>query len=171
MLTHVMGVSDEKALRHAAAMGMAMQLTNIARDLLEDHGQGRVYLPLSWLAEAGLPPGRSGPAGAPLRAGGILARRLLALAGDYYRSGDAGLRYLPLRSACAVAAARHIYAAIGHQVRRRRERAWDRRTHTGAAHKLALAAWGSARVMASLPRRIVHPWAAAPVRSVWRFSP
>ena len=170
MLTHIMGVSDEKALRHAAAMGMAMQLTNIARDLLEDHGQGRVYLPLSWLAEAGLPPE---DLARPARRSDLaaLARRLLALAADYYRSGDEGLRYLPLRSACAVAAARHIYAAIGHKVRRRRERAWDRQTHTGAAHKLALAAWGSVRVMALLPRRIVQPWAAAPIRSVWRFSP
>ena len=169
MMTHVMGVSNEKALSHAAAMGMGMQLTNIARDLIEDHERGRIYLPLSWLAEAGLPPEELALTARRRKLAG-LARRLLAVAHDYYRSGDAGLRYLPLRSACAVAAARHIYAAIGRKVLRRRERAWDRRTYTGPACKLALAAWGAGRVTASLPQRIARPWSGAPIRSVWRFQ-
>ena len=170
MMAHVMGVSDERALGHAAAMGTAMQLTNIARDLVEDHGRGRIYLPLSWLAEAGLPPGEMALA-ARRRELAALARHLLAVAGDFYRAGDEGIRYLPLRSGCAVAAARHIYAAIGRQVLRRQERAWDPRIYTGTAHKVALAAWGIARVTASLPRRIAHPWSEEPIRSVWRFSP
>ena len=55
MMVHVMGISDEKALRHAADLGTAMQLTNIARDVLEDAAMGRVYLPLSWLDAMGVP--------------------------------------------------------------------------------------------------------------------
>ncbi len=170
MMTHVMGVSDEKALSHAAAMGTAMQLTNIARDVIEDHERGRIYLPLSWLAEAGVPPEELALA-ARRRELASLARRLLAVAHDYYRTGDAGLRYLPLRSACAVAAARRIYAGIGGRVLRRKERAWDGRTYTTGPRKLALAARGLGQVAATLPRRVAHPWSAAPIRSVWRFSP
>ena len=168
MMTHVMGASDEKALRHAADMGMAMQLTNIARDLVEDHARGRIYVPLSWLAEAGVPPGELADGGRR-RELAALARRLLAAADGYYRSGDAGLRYLPLRSACAVAAARWIYAGIGHRVLRRKERAWDSRAYTTGAGKLALVARGLAQVAGSLPQRVAHPWSETPIRSVWRF--
>ena len=170
MMTHVMGVSDEKALGHAADMGIAMQLTNIARDLIEDHERGRIYLPLSWLAEAGLPPEELAHAAQRRKLAG-LTRRLLAVAERYYRSGDAGLRYLPSRCAGAVAAARNIYAAIGHRVLRRKERAWDSRTYVTGPHKLVLAAWGLGRAAALLPGRMAHPWSAASIRSVWRFPP
>src|SRR5512144_2881560 len=57
MMTHVMGVRDERALRHAADLGIAMQLTNIARDIIEDAEMGRVYIPLAWLCEAEIEPG------------------------------------------------------------------------------------------------------------------
>ncbi|HEY6551894.1 MAG TPA: phytoene/squalene synthase family protein, partial [Vicinamibacteria bacterium] len=40
MMCHVMGVADPRALRHAAHLGMAMQLTNISRDVMEDWGRG-----------------------------------------------------------------------------------------------------------------------------------
>src|SRR5574341_1035324 len=52
MMSHVMGLRDESALRNAAALGIAMQLTNIARDIVEDAAVGRIYLPLTWLDEA-----------------------------------------------------------------------------------------------------------------------
>src|SRR5258708_28576510 len=45
MMCHVMGVSDRRALRHAAHLGMAMQLTNICRDVMEDWERGHLYLP------------------------------------------------------------------------------------------------------------------------------
>src|ERR1051325_6811727 len=52
MMTHVMGVRDQRALRNATDLGIAMQLTNIARDIIEDAAIGRIYLPLAWLREA-----------------------------------------------------------------------------------------------------------------------
>ena len=54
-MSHVMGLRDESALKHAADLGIAMQLTNIARDITEDAAMGRIYLPLSWLQEAQIP--------------------------------------------------------------------------------------------------------------------
>ncbi len=49
MMCPVIGVQDPKALDHAIALGIAMQLTNICRDIFEDANRGRVYLPLSEL--------------------------------------------------------------------------------------------------------------------------
>ena len=56
MMAHVMGLRDERALRNAADLGIAMQLTNIARDIIEDADMGRIYLPSAWLKEAGIEP-------------------------------------------------------------------------------------------------------------------
>ena len=71
-MSHVMGLRDESALKHAADLGIAMQLTNIARDITEDAAMGRIYLPLSWLQEAQIPRGDRGT-GAPRKIGDVVA--------------------------------------------------------------------------------------------------
>lgn len=169
MMAHIMGVSDERALRHAADMGMAMQLTNIARDIMEDASRGRVYLPTSWLVRAGIShqeiadPGRREEVS-------MLARRLLSEADRLYVSGDQGLQYLPFRCAGTIAAARRIYAAIGQLILKRGMAAWDGRAYTSSSRKAWLAACGFASILASLPRRTLRPWSPVRIRSVWRFS-
>ena len=74
-----------------------MQLTNICRDVVEDARRDRVYLPTQLLG------------GGPRAAVAELLRR----ADDLYRSGDRGLRALPVGCAAAIRAARLIYADIG----------------------------------------------------------
>jgi phytoene synthase len=54
MMTHVFGYRDECCLPHALALGRAMQLTNILRDIREDRDRGRVYLPQDELARFGI---------------------------------------------------------------------------------------------------------------------
>ena len=61
MMCHVMGVADPRALRHAAHLGMAMQLTNICRDVMEDWERRHLYLPDELLG-ARRPRASSGPA-------------------------------------------------------------------------------------------------------------
>ena len=56
MMCVLMGVRDANALARACDLGVAMQLTNIARDVGEDARARRIYLPLDWLDEAGLAP-------------------------------------------------------------------------------------------------------------------
>jgi phytoene synthase len=117
MMCHVMGVSHTVALRHAAHLGLGMQLTNICRDVSEDWGRGRLYLPADVLARHGIPslhPGAGGPFPAEAVVGcrGVL-KELLSVAEQYYVSSDAGLRYLSLRCAVSVNAARRVYSAIG----------------------------------------------------------
>ncbi len=56
MMTVLMGRRDHRVLARACDLGAAMQLTNICRDVGEDARNGRVYLPLQWLRDAGIDP-------------------------------------------------------------------------------------------------------------------
>jgi 15-cis-phytoene synthase len=123
MMCHVMGVRDLAAMRRAAHLGMAMQLTNICRDVLEDWAMARLYLPEDMLAECGAPElaaklGGAFPDEAAEPAGRVVARLLREGRGvlPIWRRGDADA-LLALR-ACGPSAARRIYAAIGRRIER-----------------------------------------------------
>jgi phytoene synthase len=128
MMTHVLGIDDDAALVPAAHLGIAMQLTNICRDVAEDRARGRVYVPR-----------------------GVTVRELLAVADRYYRSADRGLIALPFRAAIGVASARDIYSAIGPRVDDSGVRAVVPRHR-----KLAGVALATLRTFATLPRRAVR---------------
>lgn len=139
MMARVMGASDPEVLRRAQDLGLAFQLTNIARDVVEDAENGRVYLPADWLAEAGLEPTAEAvadPANRPQVHS--VTSRLLKLAEPYYDSARDGLRGLPFRSSMAIAAARGVYREIGRKVRRRGPGVWRRRVVVGKPLKLWL---------------------------------
>jgi phytoene synthase len=169
MMAHVMGLRDEAALKHAADLGIAMQLTNIARDIVEDASMGRIYLPLTWLNEAEIQPEKiDAPENRAKLA--VLTLRLLREAERYYRSGDEGLWYLSFRSACAVAAARRVYSEIGASLLRKGPRAWDQRTYVTGTRKICMVLRGIASLFRSLPARLFEPWSPAPLRVVWKSS-
>jgi phytoene synthase len=104
MMCHVLGARTQASLANAVHLGVAMQLTNICRDVAEDAQRGRTYLPARWLA--------ADPTAS-------VVARLLDEADRYYRSGERGIIALPFRAALAVRTARHVYAAIGSELRRR----------------------------------------------------
>ncbi len=117
LLCHVMGVRDESALRNAAHLGIAMQFTNICRDVDEDLRDGRMYLPEAML---GGPISELPAIGTPERRALLGAvERLLDEADRFYRSAEFGLAALPLRCALAVRAASLLYAGIGEKLRAR----------------------------------------------------
>lgn len=169
MFSHLAGVSDEAALRHAADLGTAMQLTNIARDVLTDVQLGRVYLPHEWLRAEGVSPS---DVGSPAHRAAVVrvVERLLAAADKYYESGEAGLHYLPLRAALAAGAARFIYAEIGQLVRQRGVAAWDSRAVVSLGRKLVLVAKAVRVVCSQRWSSFGRTWRPAPIRTVWRFS-
>jgi 15-cis-phytoene synthase len=136
MMAQVMGVRDIATLRRASDLGLALQLTNIARDVIEDAKVGRVYLPADWLgAAAEHPEAVVDPAN---RAVVFAAtEHLLAAAEPYYASARWGLKGLDFRSAWAVAAARGVYRQIGLTVRSAGPAGMDRRASTGALIKIA----------------------------------
>ncbi len=136
MMAHIMGVRDEWTLQRAADLGIALQMTNVARDVLDDARSGRVYLPLSWLEEAGIP---AEEVAEPHQRAGVhrVVVRLLTEADRFYDSGARGLARLPFRSAWAVAVARGVYREIGEMVLGRGDRAWDQRAIVPNHRKLA----------------------------------
>ena len=169
MMSHVMGLRSELALKHAADLGIAMQLTNIARDITEDASMGRIYLPLEWLEEARIAPEEIAAVKNRSKLA-LVTKRLLQEAQRYYLSGDAGLWHLSFRSACAVAAARHVYAEIGSLLLHKGPSAWDRRSYVTGPRKLWVIFGGVLHVIASMPARLIRPWSAAPIHRVWRHS-
>jgi phytoene synthase len=135
MMCHVLGVRRRRALVHGAHLGMAMQLTNICRDVAEDFERGRVYLPTE-LAPGLAPRGpgeRLSRREAALCSGAV--RQLLAEAELFYASGDAGLPFLAFRSRLAVATARHVYAAIGRKLLERGADVGGPRAYVSAPEK------------------------------------
>lgn len=119
MMTTVMERRSADVLARAADLGVAMQLTNIARDVGEDARNGRLYLPEDWLRDAGIDPVAflADPAFTP--ALGRIVQRLLAEADMLYRRADVGISLLPPGCQAGIRAARLIYAEIGQEIARR----------------------------------------------------
>lgn len=140
MMTLLLGRRDTALLARACDLGVAMQLTNIARDVGEDARQGRLYLPLVWFHELGLDPERwlAHPRHDALLA--RIVRRLLAAADQLYRRGETGISGLPAASRAAIYAARLIYADIGHEIAAAADDAVTRRAVVPAARKATLLA-------------------------------
>jgi phytoene synthase len=134
MMAMVMGARERETLLRASDLGIAFQLTNIARDVIADAGAGRVYLPERWLADEGIAP-EAVAASENRQALHLVTVRLLDVADDYYASAGHGLALLPPRAGLAVATARSVYARIGALVRRRGAAAWDRRAIVGPLGK------------------------------------
>jgi len=170
MMAYVMGTRDPAALQRATDLGIAFQLTNIARDVRDDAEIGRIYLPGDWLVEAGIP---ATEILKPQHAASLaqVVDRLLAEADRYYASANEGLRALDFRSAWAVAAARGVYRAIGDIVRERGELAWQERVVVRKRRKLLGVAEGMLdAAKASLLDKHIEPeprdtglWTAPPV--------
>jgi phytoene synthase len=136
------GSTDRRAPAYANALGVALQQTNILRDIREDLTLGRVYLPAEDLDRFGVTL-RLGPGGRLDDADGALdalIRSAAARASSWY---DDGLRLLPLldrRSAACCAAMAGIYRSLLDRLEERPQRSYDRR--------LSLSGWEKARVAA-----------------------
>lgn len=118
MMAVLMRVRDADALARACDLGLAMQLTNIARDVGEDARARRLYLPLEWMDEARI--GVDAFFAEPLPSEPVrnMVRRLLREAERYYHRSEAGVAALPVSCRPGIFAARHIYAGIGGAIRR-----------------------------------------------------
>ncbi|NBN63136.1 phytoene/squalene synthase family protein [Pannonibacter tanglangensis] len=138
MMALVMGTGEAAALARAADLGIAMQLTNIARDVGEDARNGRLYLPADWLDEAGVDAADLLRAPRFSPALGRVVQRLLAEAGAHYRLGHAGIAALPAPCRPAIRSAALVYEAIGNAVAAQGHDSVSSRAHTSLAGKLSL---------------------------------
>lgn len=144
MMSLIMGACTETALARACELGVAMQLTNIARDVGEDARNGRLYIPRNWFVEAGM------DADAWLlqpvfdaRIAGF-TKRLLERADELYARGECGMAELTWDCRPAIAAARLVYAEIGRQLERDGLNSVDHRTVVSKRRKLVLIARATA---------------------------
>ena len=155
MMCHVMGVRNALALPRAVHLGLAMQLTNIARDVQEDALNGRTYLPLSLLGTGGLAE-RSEPA----------VRALLREADRFYESADHAIPLLGFRCGLAVRTARLVYSEIGRRVEAQGCDVTKGRAIVSGFRKMTLVFKALVQCLSTL-----HPFARAPAapRAVLRF--
>jgi len=133
LMCPILGLQDRRWLPHAAALGMGMQLTNIARDVAEDWRRNRCYLPVEWTA--GLRPDGGPPDRERVKRG---VARMLAVADGYYTAGESGIAALAADSRLAVRAAARIYHAIGTRIRKRGYAVLDERARVSTLWKLGL---------------------------------
>lgn len=137
MMARVMGVprEDRDTLDRACDLGLAFQLSNIARDIEEDDAAGRCYLPDDWQALLDIAPGEHMRPHARAKLA-LMARWLADEAGQYEASARTGAARLPFRARWAVLSAAGIYGDIARKVRAAGEHAWDHRIRTGRREKL-----------------------------------
>lgn len=169
MMTCVFGYREPSVLRHAAAMGVAMQLTNICRDVAEDARIGRCYLPAEWLREAGLTPADVVAAGSPqpgAREHGLarlepVTRRLIDTARRYFQYAWMGVPGVtdPLGRACILIMGQ-VYADILLAVEQQSCDPFAGRAHRTARQKLVRVAQMLGRVDCWLAgqSRVYDPW-------------
>ena len=135
MMAVLMGVRCQGLLARACDLGVAMQLSNIARDVGEDARAGRLYLPLAWLREVGIDP-EVWPARPEFDARlGSVVERLLREAEVLYARADAGIAGLPPDCRPGIRAARLLYAGIGDEVGRAGHDSVSRRAVVPARRK------------------------------------
>jgi len=147
MMCWIMGPRDNATLARACELGVAMQLTNIARDVGADAKLGRLYLPEQWMQEAGLDAKAwlAQPQFDPRI--GMVIERLLQAADRLYAIGQTGIASLPPDCRAAILSASLIYSEIGQQLRREGLDSVSHRTVVSTGRKLVLlaSAWTQAR--------------------------
>ncbi len=152
MMSLVMQVRDPAALARACDLGIAMQLTNIARDVGEDARNARLYLPLRWMAAEGLDPERflSSPQASPALS--RILQQLLAEADRLYGQSMSGIAMLPAACRPSIHAARLLYSGIGRAVENNGHDSVTRRAVVPTPRKFALLGKAIAASFKAVPR-------------------
>ncbi len=140
MMTLIMGVRSPEALARACDLGVAMQLSNIARDVGEDARAGRLYLPLRWLRDAGIDADVFLANPTMSEALRTVVARLLHEADRLYNRARRGIAYLPQPCRHAILSAAMLYAEIGREVENLSHNSVMYRAHVSTARKLQLLA-------------------------------
>lgn len=142
MMTTVLRCDDAGAANHAIDLGIAMQMTNIARDVLEDAQMGRRYLPGQWCnglsAVAIIEAARDSRLVNEREVICEGLRKLLALSEDYYHSGLTGLSYIPFRNRIGISVAAGIYREIGRKLIQKELNWWEGRTVVSLQKKMSI---------------------------------
>jgi len=137
MMAPILGAKED-GCPFAVDLGIGMQLTNIARDVLEDANMDRRYIPGAWV-DSLTPKQISLVQKKDRKSVQNAITRLLELAERYYQSGLAGLYYLPPRNRPAIAVAAYVYREIGRKLLKQNGEYWKGRMVVSKSHKALLA--------------------------------
>ena len=131
MMCDVLSIKDSLARYYAIDLGIAMQLTNICRDVFIDHRDGRIYLPSTML---------SGNEISSMTDDEILkvVTKLINLADEYYNSALNGIIYIPIRSRFSILYALRLYQAIGHKILRQKDKYFKEKINTTFFEKISV---------------------------------
>ena len=140
MMLPILEPTSCDAVPHARDLGIAFQLTNFLRDVREDLGRGRVYIPQDDLLRFGV----SIDARRVTESWRELMRYEIARTREYYVSADCGVAYLPASSARCIRAARSLYSEILDRIETSEYDVFSRRARVPSWRK-ALVVAGSVR--------------------------
>ena len=136
LMARILGATNEKAWRFAIDLGIAMQLTNISRDIKEDALNHRIYLPQDKL-------------GFDINAKTILnpenktkvynvTKDILNIADKYYQSGFSGIYYIPKKNKISILIAGMLYQSIGNKVLNHHEKFLKQRVYLTLFEKIII---------------------------------
>ena len=134
MSMHIVGFADDSAIPYAVKLGVALQLTNILRDVAEDWENGRLYLPLQELAAFGLSEADIAAQTNDHRWKAFMSFQI-ARARKLYDEAMPGLALLERRGRVAVAAAAELYRAILDDIEAHKYDVFSRRAHISNRRK------------------------------------
>ena len=136
MMQPLILVKNKNANKHAVDLGIAMQLTNIARDIYEDAIMNRVYLPKEWLKEISIEHLKSDSIDEIQTQMSAILRRLIDLSEIYYQNGFSGMKYIPIKTRLAIFFAAKIYRAIGIKIKSSNYQYSNKRVYLNKFNKL-----------------------------------
>lgn len=136
----ILGVRDRDTIDRACSLGVAMQLTNIARDVGEDANANRLYVPRNWLREKGVDPESFLITPTADNRVKQCVKQLLDEAAIWYKHAEVGIARLPRDARAGVYASRYIYADIGRVIARMNYDSVTQRAVVTRKRKIALLA-------------------------------
>jgi 15-cis-phytoene synthase len=137
MTSEVFGYTDEKALEHAIDLGIAMQLTNILRDIAEDLNRNRIYIPLEDLDRFGISEADMFNKTKDQRFFDLMHYQI-ERARQYYHSADKGIPLLNTDARLPVYLARMNYSRILDRIEDDVFKVFDQRAYLSTSEKLAI---------------------------------
>ena len=118
MMLPIINTKDAEARKHAIDLGIAMQLTNIARDVYEDAKMNRLYLPKEWLGQVSISDLTDNKLDDQKKKLIELSiKNLIELSDKFYANGFSGMKFIPLRTRLAIFFAAKIYKGIGEKIK------------------------------------------------------
>ncbi len=137
MMSKIIGVKNNMAKSCAIDLGIAMQLTNIVRDVYEDAQMNRIYIPSEWIKDINLLM-LSGKIEMNLQQEKKITNaiyRLINLSEKYYHNGFSGLKYIPIRTRLGILIAANIYRAIGTKIKKYEKKFLKKRVYLNSLEK------------------------------------